>query len=224
MVFFEIVRNCQYSYNIITLTNTPMLFGRFICASILHMSLIDEVSSGLNFMKYSVNHQYKFNNFFIPWSVGMMQFASAIGVETSNIGVLCCALDPINLVFNFIALAIVAEFDNYVFESLKNESIKVLVEKKFYKRVIVVNHTTSKKCKLDELSSVKDENGDFRPLRITFESRSPLNMILFSLYKFMRAFYVSLFYYFLPFSAIMISTLLPIIYRFYSPPVCTNTN
>ena len=115
LVFYEIFNNCQYSQNIIALTNTPMLFGRFICASILHMSLIDEVSSGLNFMKYSVNHPYKFNHFLMPWSVGFMQFASAIGVETSNIGVLCCALDPINLVFNFIALAIVAEFDNYVF-------------------------------------------------------------------------------------------------------------
>ena len=117
-----------------------------------------------------------------------------------------------------------AEFDNYVFESLKNESIKVLVEKKFYKRVMIVNHTTSKKCLLHELSNVKDENGDYRPLRITFQARKPLNLVLFSIYKFLRAFYVSLFYYFLPFSAIIISTIFPIIYRFYVPPTCTNTN
>ena len=188
------------------------------------MSLIDEVSSGLAFMKFSVNHPYKFQNILVPWSVGFMQFASALGVETSNIGVLCCAEDPINLVFNFIALAIVAEFDNYVFESLKNESMKVLVEKKFYKRVIIIRHTTSKKCRREELSTEKDENDDYRPLRITFESRNLLNKLLFSLYKFMRAFYVSLFYYFLPFSAIIISTMLPITTRFYVPPVCINNN
>ena len=115
MVYYEIFNNCNYSTTIIQLTSTAMLFGRFICASILHMSLIDEVSSGLAFMKFSVNHPYKFQNILIPWSVGFMQFASALGVESSNIGVLCCAEDPINLVFNFIALAIVAEFDNYVF-------------------------------------------------------------------------------------------------------------
>ena len=91
----------------------------------------------------------------------------------------------------------------------------MLVEKKFYKRVIVINHTTSKKCRLEELSTVKDDDGERRPLRVTFESRTLLNMVLFSLYKFLRAFYVSLFYYFLPFSAILISTLLPIEYRFY---------
>ena len=123
-----------------------MLFGRFICASILHLSLIDEVDSGLSFMKYSLNHPYKFQYVGLAWSVGFMQFASALGVEISNIGVLCCAFDPINLVFNFIALAIVAEFDNFVFESLKNESMKELVEKKFYKRVLLIKHTTSKKC------------------------------------------------------------------------------
>ena len=117
-----------------------------------------------------------------------------------------------------------AEFDNYVFESLKNESMKVLVEKKFYKKVIVIRHTTSKKCREEELSTVKDENGDFRPLRITFQSRNLLNKLLFSLLKFMRAFYVSLFYYFLPFSAIIISTILPLETRFYVPPTCTNTN
>lgn len=67
-------------------------------------------------MKYSLNHPYKFmNSAIIAWSVGFMQFTSALGVELANIGVLCCAQDPINLVFNFIALAIVAEFDNFVY-------------------------------------------------------------------------------------------------------------
>ena len=68
-------------------------------------------------------------------------------MEISNIGVICTSIDPTELVFNFIALAIVAEFDNFIFESLKGETMKELVEKKFYKRVLVINHTTSPKCK-----------------------------------------------------------------------------
>jgi len=60
MVFYEIFNNCQYTQPIIQITNVAMLFGRFICASILHLSLIDEVSSGLAFMKYALNHPYKF--------------------------------------------------------------------------------------------------------------------------------------------------------------------
>jgi hypothetical protein len=102
--------------------------------------------------------------------------------------------------------------------------MKVLVEKKFYKKVFRIKHTTSKKCQDDEKSDVKDENGDYRPLKIQFKSRNLLNKVLYGMYKFLRAFYVSLFYYFLPFSSILISTLLPIITRFYVPLTCTNTN
>lgn len=51
---------------------------------------------------------------------------------------------------------------------MKNEQMKVLVEKKFYKKVFRFKHTTSKKCQDDEKSDVKDENGDFRPLKIQF--------------------------------------------------------
>ena len=200
-----------------------MLFGRFICASILHLSLIDEVSNGLNFMKYSLNHPYKFKSVALAWSAGFLQFTSCLSVEISNIGVICTSIDPTELVFNFIALAIVAEFDNFIFESLKGETMKELVEKKFYKRLLVINHTTSPKRKDEELSTEKDENGDFRPLKLRFDARKPVNKLLFCIYKLVRAFYVSMFYYFLPFSAVILSTLLPIGSRFYIPPTCTNT-
>lgn len=90
----------------------------------------------------------------------------------ANIGVICGANDTISIIFNFIALAIIAEFDNYVYASMKGESFKAMCEKEFTKKVLVVQHTTSKKCKLEELSQVKDEDGNFRPLKIEFKSRS----------------------------------------------------
>jgi len=122
-------------------------------------------------------------------------------------------LDPISIVFNFIALAIIAEFDNYVYSSMKNESMKELVEKKFVKKVLVIKHTTSKKCKEDEYSDSKDQDGNLRPLRVTFKSRTLLNKVLFAVYKIQRSFYVSVFFYFLPFSSILVSTILPILER-----------
>jgi hypothetical protein len=131
----------------------------------------------------------------------------------ANIGVLCAASDTISIVFNFIALAIIAEFDNYVFDSMKSESFKEMTEKKFCKRIFIIHHTTSKKCKEGELSDVKDENGNYRPLRVTMSSRTTVNKILFCTYKVLRTFFVSLFFYFLPFSAIIISNLTPILYK-----------
>jgi len=129
-------------------------------------------------------------------------------------------------VFNFIALAIIAEFDNYVYSSMKNESMKELIEKKFVKRVLVIKHTTSKKCKEDEFSDNKDQDGNLRPLRVTFKSRALLNKVLFAVYKIQRSFYVSVFFYFLPFSSILISTILPILARNWVGFIydCCNSN
>jgi hypothetical protein len=40
-----------------------ILFARFICGSILHLSLIDEVSTGLDNMKFALNHPYLFQSY-----------------------------------------------------------------------------------------------------------------------------------------------------------------
>jgi hypothetical protein len=37
-----------------------LLFARFICATILHLSLIDDVYNSLDNMKFSLNHPYLF--------------------------------------------------------------------------------------------------------------------------------------------------------------------
>ena len=147
------------------------MFARFICATILHLSCVDEVYAGLEMMKYSVNHPYKFEHSSVAWMSGFMQYFSCLTVELANIGVICAANDTIDIVFNFIALAIIAEFDNYVFGSMKDESFKELTKREFCKEVLVIEHTTSKKCKTGEMSKVRDEEGNYRPLRIMLADR-----------------------------------------------------
>ncbi len=202
------------------------MFARFICATILHLSLVDEVSHGLEMMKFSVNHPYRFESYLFAWACGFLQTVACLCVEVANIGVLCGANDTISIVFNFIALAIIAEFDNYVFQSMKNEKMRCLIEKQFTQQVLMISHTTSKKCSNAELSDQKNEDGEFRPLKITLGSRSLLNLVAFFLYKVLRCFYVSLFFYFLPFSAIIMSTLIPLQFRakFGSLPYCPALN
>jgi hypothetical protein len=97
-------------------------------------------------MKYSVNHPYRFNSFGMAWMCGFMQMTSSLGVELSNIGVILGANDTISIVFNFIAVAIIAEFDNYVFDSLESETFKHIIENRFTKLAFPIIHTSSKKC------------------------------------------------------------------------------
>lgn len=122
-------------------------------------------------------------------------------------------MDTINIIFNFIALSILASFDNFVYDSLKNESFKELVTRPFVEATLQIKHTTSKKCRPHEISDEIDEEGNPRPLRVMFEERPMSLKVLFVVYKAVRTFYVSVFYYFFPLSAVVISALLPVYYR-----------
>ena len=224
-VMYELGHNCQYSYTFIQTASTMIIFARFICGSILHLSLLDEMDAGLEMMKYSLNHPYLFSFYPTAFSIGFMQFMSSFLVELVNMVVIVTQSDVINITFDFIALAIIAEFDNYVYESLKNESFKELIEPEFSEKILKIRHTTSVKAKETEHSTVKDEDGEYRPLKITFKSRTIINKLLFGLYKVIRAIYVSCVFYFLPFLTILASTIPCILYRVAAAnqPTCNNT-
>ena len=48
------------------------LFGRFICGTILHLSMLGEVQRGLANMKYVLNHSYMFESVQRAWVVGFL--------------------------------------------------------------------------------------------------------------------------------------------------------
>jgi len=41
---------------------TSITFGRWVCATVLHFSLLAEISSALVLAKYAVNHTYMFKD------------------------------------------------------------------------------------------------------------------------------------------------------------------
>ena len=47
--------------------------------------------------------------------------------EICNINIIITSEYPVDIVLNFIAIAIIAEFDNYVYGSLRNEYCKKLI-------------------------------------------------------------------------------------------------
>ena len=57
-----------------------------------------------------------------------MKAFAGIGVEIASICVICSANDVIEIAMNFIALAVVADFDDIIYSSLKNESFSLLLE------------------------------------------------------------------------------------------------
>lgn len=132
-------------------------------------------------------------------------------VECCNIVVICVAFYPVAIVLNFIAIAVISEFDNYVYASMRNECMKKIIEEReINEEIFVKHHTTSKRCGLEELSDQKDEKGNFRPLKVTFGSRGCGNKMLYIVYKLYRIFFVSVYFYFMPFIVVLLSILLPL--------------
>jgi hypothetical protein len=190
-----------------------IIYARFICATILHLTLIEELHSALNNMKYVLNHQYIFEQPKVAFMVTFLHFVCTFMTETTNIFVILTSLYPLDIVLNFIAIAIIADFDNYVYASMRNENCKKLVEYKIAEKVLIIHHTTSKRCGVDELSDVKDENGDYRKLKITFSDRTCAQKFSYSVYKGCRLFYVSFYFYFYPFTAVIFSIIIPLYYQ-----------
>lgn len=61
--------------------------------------------------------------------------------------------------------------------------MKKLIDPEVTERVLIVKHTSSKKCHEDELSTVMDENGDYRPLKVKFSERTCGNKCCYMVYK-----------------------------------------
>lgn len=142
----------------------------------------------------------------------MLGITSSVLIELANILVLCCTGGTFNLVSNFVSLVIICEFDNYIYLSLKNESFRLLVDiEEFTEEAFTFQRTTSKKCHRGELSKVTTEEGIPLKLRVHWNDRRLLNKIMYVFYKFMKALYTSVYFYFMPYLAIIFSTMLPLI-------------
>lgn len=94
-----------------------VIFVRFVAAIILHLCLMDELTRAMTHMKYSVNHSYRFKSWFASYISALMQSVVLVLVELICIAVICISLAPMAIVYNFIALAIIGDFDEYIYSS-----------------------------------------------------------------------------------------------------------
>jgi hypothetical protein len=81
----------------------------------------DELKQGLLFMKYATNHPRFFRSNGVAFISGLVQTCMVLLVESANIIVILAAPDVIEVVLNFIAIAIIADFDDFVFSVIKND-------------------------------------------------------------------------------------------------------
>ena len=58
---------------------------RFVCAIFMHISLSDELEQSFKMMSYSLNHPWKFTNWFKAFRIGLEQMIIVISLEVVNL-------------------------------------------------------------------------------------------------------------------------------------------
>ena len=92
-----------------------VVISRFICGFFLHISQEDEIKAAFKMMKYTTNHPWKFEHWFVAFLTNFMQAVVLILLEAVCIAVLIIQTSVLDVMTNFLALTIITELDDYFF-------------------------------------------------------------------------------------------------------------
>lgn len=116
LLFGEIVRDNDIISQVTSKpSNNWLVASRFICCLILHQQLNGEILEGQGKMKFALNHRHRFDAYKIAFFAGFMQTFSCLFIELVNLFVIITSQTVLEVVLNFMAVAIIAEFDNSFF-------------------------------------------------------------------------------------------------------------
>lgn len=125
-------------------TDTWIVIARFICGVILHMKMQDELKTGLSIMKFSLNHHERFDQSYVAFMSGLLQACMIMVVETVNFLAILNAVTVLDIVMNFMALAVISEFDDTFYEALGDEDYgKKLLKDETFEGLLEITKTTS---------------------------------------------------------------------------------
>ena len=100
--------------------NMGIVLIRFLCAVFMHITLIGEFEQGMKMMKFANNHWWLFRTWWLAFLVGFVQAFVIISVESINMLTLITNNTIMDIIMNFLALVIIADFDNYFISTVEN--------------------------------------------------------------------------------------------------------
>jgi len=210
-----------------------VVISRFICCVTLHMALGDELKQGFDCMKYALNHPWRFSNWRLAFTAGLMQSSSVMLNEFVNILTILYSTNIMSVVMNFLALVVISDFDDMFYGALRNESWKeFLSDSDTYGELLMIERTSSHRAAHDHEEHILDDDaiditdekllerlknsGDLpKCIYQSFWDRLFFNKLAFIIYRVMRAIYVSVWFYFLPFVILFASYYVPFFLQMY---------
>lgn len=227
-----------------------LVICRFSCGIILHMMLQRELENGLDHMKFAINHYYRFDNAWIAFVAGFLQATSVMTIEFVNFIVILTTETNIEVVMNFMACAVIAEFDNAFYSALGSTEFKKLLEEPSFEDLYKITRTSSRYAlrvsaaaasqtapaattvadtknpfdtteatKQKLLNPIEDDTipkeltNEITDICVKFGDLTLGRKILKLVYKAFRVVYISIWFYFLPFLALLGSYFVPYAYR-----------
>lgn len=79
-------------------------------------------------MKFVSNHGYRFETPGLAFMVGCLQVIQIVFNEFVSFLVLVYSTDSLEIIRNFFGLVIIADFETYLYLSLRDEPVKELLE------------------------------------------------------------------------------------------------
>jgi hypothetical protein len=113
------------------------------------------------------------------------------------------------MVYNFLAVQIIGQFDLMIYASVGDQTLKKLIGEEVGDKLLIVRHTTSKRCKKNVMTEICDEKGRLRLMRVFFKDRSCTNKLIFIFYKGYRLIYIQVYFYLIPIVLLLLSFFIP---------------
>lgn len=192
--------------------STWIMMARFVCGVVLHINAQGELTSGLQNMKFALNHDFRFDSPYIVFLSGFMQATSIFVIEIVNFIVIMSSTTYLDVVMNFMALYVISEFDDVFYNAISNIDRKALITSPDdFEDLYKITRTSSHCCPKNDLNEIEDdtEKAEKVQMGISFGDRSFFNKFLRCVYSLYRVIQISLWFYFIPFLAVMASYLAP---------------
>ena len=156
-----------------------LYLAKFVTSIAMHLSIYREFQFGQNIMKFVNNHEEKFHQPYIPFTIGL------------TLTIFC-------FVFEFINMTILFSKPNVFFTvgSYLTVGLLISLSEIYYSKTIGVDRTCvfNKIMDANHALMVVNKSSD-----IKWADRTLISKIQRVLYKFLRAIYASLIFYFVPF-------------------------
>ena len=157
-----------------------VFYVKLPCAIALHFCLYPEVAKGMNLMKFANNQCDQFVEYGseVSFGVGFIQVFTALLAEYINIKLLISQTKVELCIIHFVALEVIMEIAALYFKSLMNFKLKAIL------------HENRPKCL-------------HRSCHIELKKRSYFHIFARVFYKIIRAIYVSVIFYYVPFMVVI---------------------